>query len=190
MRGLDTRVMLANARIMLLVDAAKAVRLMGVVEQRAEMEGWTDAEQGVHTLPKMFEGENSLTTCWHDGQQRHRIGFDQHQWRDRCERMASDANRGCGLSYDLFVTRFSAAVDTALERIPSKSRDEALQIAVEHGYATAEERDENERINHDMGYCSHGIDRNCCPCGCGDIDDDWDDDSELPDIDNLIVGGA
>lgn len=88
----------------------------------------------------------------------------------RLDGIAAEANRGCGLSYDLFVDMFSAAVDAAFP--PGEPlHEQARVLARERGYATPEERAQTQDELAEMGYCSHGIERDCCPAGCGDLDD-------------------
>lgn len=102
--------------------------------------------------------------------------FDEAAWRARLDVMAKNANSGCGLSHDLYQSRVSGSVDYALEKMPEDHRARAREIAVEHvDYATPEQLDESARRNAEDGCCSHGIDRDCCPAGCGDLydDDDW-----------------
>lgn len=88
------------------------------------------------------------------------------------ERLAAEANRCCGLSYNLFVDKFSAAVD---RQFPPGSplRSAALALAEPQGYASEDERAQSQADLHPMGYCTHGLDRDCCPAGCGDLDDDF-----------------
>jgi hypothetical protein len=85
------------------------------------------------------------------------------------EKLAAEANRGCGLSYELFVDRFSAAVDVAYPQ-SSPNRAAALELATPMGYETPEERAAAHEERAEDGYCRHGIERNCCPAGCGDIE--------------------
>lgn len=174
MRGLDTRVLLANTRIMMFIDPEKANSMMDAVERLAEQDGWKDAENGFHTLPLMFDGETELIACWELGQARFTIGFDEARWHEQCMQMVKDSNQYCGLSFDFFVDRLSSAVDRALLAIPERYHNAALEIAQEYGYATASEREEVARSNADDGYCAHGIELGCCPAGC-DFPDVWDD---------------
>lgn len=82
------------------------------------------------------------------------------------EAMASASNRGCGLSYELFVKRFSDDVDSFIEEVEPQYRALALEIAKAQGYATAEERDAMQDEIEESGGCSlTGIDPWCCPCG-------------------------
>ena len=85
------------------------------------------------------------------------------------------AQRGCGLSYDHYVTLFSSAIDAQANRLPDEQRAQALEIAAqEWDYATPAERQETQDWNAEHGYCSHGIEFGCCPAGCDRDDDDWD----------------
>jgi hypothetical protein len=80
--------------------------------------------------------------------------------------MAEEANRGCGLSYELFVKRFSQEVDNLLEVVEQPFQDLALEIATSKGYATPEERSVMQDEIEESGGCSlTGIDPYCCPCG-------------------------
>lgn len=175
MRGLDTRVLLAQARIMQVTDWQKAAEMTVEVGKQAEKDGIADAASGVHTLPAMFNDELLLAMQWCAGQRRYEQGLDRAAWRTRCEKIASDANNGCGLSHDYYQTRFSGSVDWALRDLAKHEIADALQIAREFDYATVEEREEGASWNADNGYCSHGIELGCCPAGCDYPDDDFDD---------------
>lgn len=174
MRGLDTRVLLANARIMQLVDLQKARGLMATVARLAEKDGMTDAANGIHTMPVMFDDELLLASRWCAGQQRYAQGLDKAQWRTLCEKLAAEANHGCGLSYDYFVSRLSAAVDGAMHDLADHERADALAIAIEFGYETVEQREQTAIDNANDGYCTHGIELGYCPAGCDHPDDDYD----------------
>lgn len=89
--------------------------------------------------------------------------------KSHLEQLAAEANRGCGLSYDLFVDRFSVSVDNAYPP-DSPNREAALELARPMGYATPEERAATQAELLAQGYCTHGIEKNCCPLGCGDIE--------------------
>ncbi|WP_422766441.1 hypothetical protein, partial [Pseudomonas aeruginosa] len=78
------------------------------------------------------------------------------------------AQRGCGLSYDHYVTLFSSAIDAQANRLPDEQRAQALEIAAqEWDYATPAERQETQDWLAENGCCSHGITLGCCPAGCG-----------------------
>ncbi|GKS88703.1 hypothetical protein [Acidovorax sp. SUPP2539] len=104
--------------------------------------------------------------------QSHPIGhtpdaFDEPAWRTVCEALAAQANKGCGLSHDYYVERFSSAIDAQAGRLPEDQRAQALKIAREWDYATPAERQQSQDWNADNGHCSHGIELGCCPAGCG-----------------------
>src|SRR3546814_2965171 len=78
---------------------------------------------------------------------------------------------GCGQSHDWYVERFSSEVDAQVHRLPEHQQAYALQIAEEYGdYATPAERQATQDWNAENGICMHGIDRDCCPAGCGDLE--------------------
>lgn len=70
MRGLDTRVLLANTRILFFVNAAAANEQMERVRKLAEHDGWIDAANGYQNLPLMFADEPNLAYNWDIGQQK------------------------------------------------------------------------------------------------------------------------
>lgn len=97
-----------------------------------------------------------------------RSTLDESAWRTLCETAAAQASRGCGLSYDCYVERFSSAIDEQVHRLPEDQREQALQIAKQDwDYATPAERQEARDWNAQNGYCAHGIELGCCPAGCG-----------------------
>ena len=103
-----------------------------------------------------------------------RSTLDEPAWRELCKAAAAHAQRGCGLSYDHYVTLFSSAIDAQANRLPDEQRAQALEIAAqEWDYATPAERQETQDWNAEHGYCSHGIEFGC-PAGCDRDDDDWD----------------
>ncbi|GKS97428.1 hypothetical protein [Acidovorax sp. SUPP2825] len=108
-----------------------------------------------------------------DGVQREDLlgKFDEKSWREVCEKLADQAAKGCGLSHDYYVTRFSAEINIALKSIPAEFHPQALKAAQYFDYASADELRETAQSNAKNGICPHGIDKNCCPLGCGDRDD-------------------
>ncbi|MFM0275585.1 hypothetical protein PQQ59_33695 [Paraburkholderia aspalathi] len=85
---------------------------------------------------------------------------------DEVAQMAEEANRGCGLSYELFVKRFSQGVDRLLDVVEGPFQGIALEIATSKGYATPDERAAMQDEIEASGGCSlTGIDPYCCPCG-------------------------
>jgi hypothetical protein len=93
--------------------------------------------------------------------------FDESAWRVICKTAAAQATKDCGLSYDLYIERFSSAIDIQVGRLPDDPRAQALLIAQEWDYATPTERQATQDWNAANGCCSHGITMGCCPLGCG-----------------------
>lgn len=92
--------------------------------------------------------------------------LDEPAWRAVCEAAAEEAMKGCGLSHDYYVDRFSSAIDRQVHHLPEYQRVQALQIAKEWDYTTRAERQETQDWNAKHGYCTHGIELGYCPAGC------------------------
>ncbi|MES2260586.1 MAG: hypothetical protein V4724_18855 [Pseudomonadota bacterium] len=67
MRGLDIRVMLAQARIAAVYDAVQADEMHYDVRYEAMAQGMRDARDGIHHVPILFNGEKLLISSWYDG---------------------------------------------------------------------------------------------------------------------------
>lgn len=93
--------------------------------------------------------------------------FDENAWLAVCEELSEEASRGCGLSYEFFVQKFSAAIEGRLLEFPENHRQRAIEIAGQYGYATSDEILETQEYFEEIGVCPHGIDLGCCPAGCG-----------------------
>ena len=96
--------------------------------------------------------------------------FDAAAWDARCEEMAAEANRGCGLVYELFESNFSAKVNAALNSVLSTHHSQALEIARRFGYESPDELAKCAESLTADGCCSHGLDPYNCPVGCGDAE--------------------
>ncbi|EJQ2463871.1 CcgAII protein [Salmonella enterica] len=93
-------------------------------------------------------------------------------FRRQCDVFAREQQPRCGLIYELYQRRLSADINGYLAGVPAEYRDELIAVARrEFDYLTQDEIEEEIRQDSERGYCSHGIDRNCCPLGCGDIDE-------------------
>ena len=100
--------------------------------------------------------------------------FSEKDWAAKCAALSDAAYQGCGLVYEMYEKRVGASIDLALQQVPEVQRARAIEIAIEHGYTTPVERAAAEQEQRDGGFCSHGLDPDCCPMGCGDIDDGSD----------------
>ncbi|MBX9834353.1 MAG: hypothetical protein K2X78_15070 [Burkholderiaceae bacterium] len=67
MRGLDIRVMLAQARITAFVDSAQAEGMYYNVVDEAFTQGMQDARSGMAQLPLLFKDEQMLESSWRRG---------------------------------------------------------------------------------------------------------------------------
>ncbi|WP_121500021.1 hypothetical protein, partial [Pseudomonas aeruginosa] len=77
-----------------------------------------------------------------------RSALDETAWRAVCKTAAEHAQRGCGLSWDHWVTLFSSEIDAQASRLPHDQRTQALEIATrEWDYATPAERQETQDWN-------------------------------------------
>ncbi|UWI58937.1 CcgAII protein (plasmid) [Xanthomonas oryzae pv. oryzae] len=98
--------------------------------------------------------------------------FNPDQCRAYIATLADKANDGCGLIYELYQRRLSGRIDGYVATLPAEHQQRAIELARnEFDYLTADEIAYQIERDHDEGYCSHGIDRNYCPAGCGDLED-------------------
>lgn len=108
---------------------------------------------------------------WRLGTQSAQETFCEQAWAAKCAELSESANRGCGLVYEVHEARLGASIDAALQQVPESLRQRAIEIAVQHGYTTAAQREETERMLLESGACSHGFDPYHFPVGCGDVHD-------------------
>lgn len=86
------------------------------------------------------------------------------------EGIAQEASKGCGLSHDVYVQKFSGMIDAKFGNAEPELRAAAISIAVKYDYATkAEIASLMEELAED-GCCSHGLTADTCPCGCFEND--------------------
>lgn len=96
--------------------------------------------------------------------------FEQREWAQLCEKLAKETNAGAGCSHTVYVNRFSQAVDIEMSKLSDTDKIMAIVIAKDFDYHTAEEIEAESNWLAENGYCSHGLDKNCCPVGCGDLE--------------------
>jgi hypothetical protein len=94
-----------------------------------------------------------------------------------CAAASGEAASGCGLSDVLWSQRATSAMGSVLALVDPSFLEQARKIAACQGWMDdAEVKSMNEMISEE-GLCSHGLDPDCCPSGCGDLDDgdesDW-----------------
>lgn len=96
----------------------------------------------------------------------------EEEYQTLIPNLAKQCNKGCGLSFELYLSRFEYAIDELLDRAPTADRDIIISIAKQHDYSTREERKQAELDELDSDACVHGFGPNCCPLGCDDREDD------------------
>lgn len=89
----------------------------------------------------------------------------------RLKELAASASNGCGCSHDVYVQKFSAAVEREYKTLGHDRWSIVEPLARAFDYASPAEIEDEISASEAMGYCRHGIDRNCCPAGCGDVED-------------------
>ncbi len=92
--------------------------------------------------------------------------FDEYSVR-RFEEMIPEARKdswaGCGLVYELGEARFCSWVENYAECYSAPVQKKIFEIASRHGYVSEEVRDEQNE-----GLCSHFMEPDYCPMGCGE----------------------
>ena len=97
------------------------------------------------------------------------MSFDAEQWNALCDQLADEAIRRCGCIHDMYQKIFSELVDVRLSEVPSCFHAVALEAARYRDYLDVEERAAAQEEMAEQGYCTRGLDPDCCPMGCGDL---------------------
>ncbi|BDW09622.1 CcgAII protein [Escherichia coli] len=96
--------------------------------------------------------------------------FDSEKFLSELDVLSKEIMPGCGLVFELYQRRLSAAIDKVVAGLPEEQHAQAFELArQEFDYLSAEEIAEEIRRDSERGYCCHGFDRDCCPLGCGDL---------------------
>lgn len=80
------------------------------------------------------------------------------------------SNQHSGCSYEIFVQKFSEAIDDALIDVEADIQMQVLEKARRLGYLSLHEISDMVREMREDGSCMHGLDYLTCPCGCFDHD--------------------
>lgn len=93
-----------------------------------------------------------------------------------------EANQGCGLIYEVFTRRFDESVDEFANTFPEGIKAIILKYAADFGYGDSQQDNDDYDPDPEFKTCIHGLDPDCCPAGCGDIeyDTEEDDNNEVP----------
>lgn len=73
-----------------------------------------------------------------------------------------------GCVYELFISRMNAEVLNIVGTLPDAVRDAFLKAAEAKGFYAPKEPS-GWLLEATQEYCVHGLDYQCCPCGCGDF---------------------
>lgn len=96
--------------------------------------------------------------------------FNESHWISVFEEISRNASKRCGLVHDIYQRLFSEGVDEAVSTLPDSERELAIALAKEEfDYLTQDEVEEQKQSNLDSNLCSHGLDPDCCPLGCGEF---------------------
>lgn len=96
--------------------------------------------------------------------------FDAVIFRETCDQASRDAAHGCGQSDVLWLNRCTASIGSFLPGVPLASLAEAHLIARNAGWLDPAELKDLTVCTEDEGLCSHGLELECCPTGCGELD--------------------
>lgn len=100
--------------------------------------------------------------------------FDAVIFHETCDQASKAAAHGCGLSDVLWLTRCTASIGSLLPSVSLVSLAEAHVIARNAGWLDPTEEKELKECRAEEGTCSHGLEPDCCPAGCGEFDHDFD----------------
>lgn len=77
------------------------------------------------------------------------------------------AMRSCGGVHDIYVQRFSESIDDLVADLAEIDRSIITDYAsTQFDYCSISERDFQHLSQND--FCRHGLDKDCCPLGCGE----------------------
>ncbi|SEA87893.1 hypothetical protein [Rubrimonas cliftonensis] len=76
-----------------------------------------------------------------------------------------------GAPYELYIARANAASLQHAQRFEGDQRDTFLAAARNRGFYDPDVQ-AGWLLEATDDLCMHGLDYNCCPCGCGDVEFD------------------
>lgn len=96
--------------------------------------------------------------------------LDIEYYRTLFNELSVSEQSRCGLVYELYQRRLSNEIDRYLNKLNQSDRVKLLEMAKEEfDYLSPEEIEIAIEKDEANGLCSHGLDPDCCPVGCGDI---------------------
>jgi hypothetical protein len=96
--------------------------------------------------------------------------FDADIFYETCDQASREAAHGCGLSDVLWLTRCTTSIGSLLPSVPLASLAKAHVVARNAGWLDPAELKDLTAWTEDEGLCSHGLELECCPAGCGELD--------------------
>jgi hypothetical protein len=168
LRGLAIRLAYARAKLHLDIEGGAHPYGLALVASRAEALGLRECRLEV-AAPALFTDTPLLLNAWLRGRA-HRISSVE-AWQLHCAELHENALKAAGGGgYEWFLKLFSAQVDEALrQRVPWAMYAEMVEAARQFGYLNPSEREALDEELAEDGFCTHGIERDCCPAGCGEI---------------------
>lgn len=104
------------------------------------------------------------------------------KYREVIEASQAEAMWGSGASYEFYCKKFTQIIDGKANGLPEDEATGLLAAARASGdYMTPEEERE---VFKDC--CQHGIEWGCCPAGCEDLED-WYDEIGAMEIDEAVI---
>lgn len=94
--------------------------------------------------------------------------FNAGVFKSACEAASAEAASGCGLSDILWSKRATTAMDALLSHVDELHLAHAREIASQAGWMDLDEIKAMNDLIEDEGLCSHGLEPDCCPAGCGE----------------------
>lgn len=94
--------------------------------------------------------------------------YVENEFREDCNILSENIKSACGLSYELYQRRMSKGIEEIINNLPDENKKAAYKIARDEFYYVSKQQIKS--LDEELGLCSHGIDPQYCPCGCGDLD--------------------
>ncbi|WP_368904662.1 CcgAII protein [Proteus mirabilis] len=96
--------------------------------------------------------------------------LDIEYYRNLFNELSVSEKSRCGLVYELYQRRLSNEIDRYLNKLNQNDKAKVLELAkTEFDYLSQKEIDMAVDNDYMAGLCSHGLDPDCCPLGCGDL---------------------
>lgn len=96
--------------------------------------------------------------------------LDIEYYRNLFNELSISEQSRCGLVYELYQRRLSNEIDRCLNNLNQDDKAKVLELAKsEFDYLSPKEIEIAIESDYMNGLCSHGLDPDCCPMGCGEF---------------------